>query len=452
MAVADNLRETIYAPATGGGAAALAVVRISGPAAGAAVAALAGALPAPRRATLRRLGDPSTGETLDAALVLWFPAPASYTGEDVGELHVHGGTAVLGGVLDALAAQPGLRLAEPGEFTRRAFENGKLDLTAAEGVGDLVAAKTAAQRRQALSQLEGGLDRLYEGWRSELVRVLAHLEADIDFPDEDLPDGVSDAARAAIDGMRAAMAAHLDDGHRGERVRDGMRIAIIGAPNAGKSSLLNRLAKRDAAIVSTVAGTTRDVVEARLDLAGYEVILADTAGLREAGDEIEREGVRRARNAATTADFRLAVVDATRWPEIDPAVRGLVDTNSMLVINKIDLAPGMQGGAAQAVSGKARCFAVSALTGDGVDALVEALTTAVRHRLEAGEAPALTRARHREALAACADALSRASQAGAVELAAEDVRLAVRALGRITGRVDVEDVLDVIFRDFCIGK
>ena len=450
--VTDVARSTIFAPASGAGACAVAVIRISGPDAAAAVTALAGDLPAPRAAVLRRLMAPTSGENLDSALVLWFPAPASYTGEDVAELQIHGGPAVLQGILAALRALPGLRFAEPGEFTRRAFENGKLDLTAAEGVADLVAARTAGQRRQALGQMAGGLGNLYETWRADLIRVLAHLEADIDFPDEDLPDGVSGEARSAIVCIQQAITDHIDDDRRGELVRDGFRIAIIGAPNAGKSSLLNRLAQRDAAIVSTIAGTTRDVVEVRLDLSGFEVILADTAGLRDSGDEIEREGVRRARLAADTADLRLAVIDAQEWPRVDPAVGELIDTNTLLLLNKMDLLAkdALTGSVSTAAGWPIR--AISALSGDGVGALVTELGVMVSSRLGAVETPALTRARHREALIDCRDALERALVAAEPELAAEDARLAVRSLGRITGRVDIDEVLDVVFRDFCIGK
>jgi tRNA modification GTPase len=452
-AVREDMPEatTIYAPATGPGAAAVAVIRLSGPAAGAAVTALAGALPEPRQATLRRLRDPGTGETLDTALVLWFPGPASYTGEDVAELHLHGGAAVQQGVFDALAGLPGLQLAEPGAFTRRAFENGKLDLTAAEGVADLVAAQTAGQRRQALTQLDGELARRYDDWRGQLVALLAHLEADIDFPDEDLPDGVAAAVRPQLAVLRDAIAAHIDD-RRGVAVREGFRIAILGAPNAGKSSLLNRLAGRDAAIVATRAGTTRDVVEVRMDLAGFAVLLADTAGLRDSDDDIEREGMRRAQNAAAGADMRLIVVDATATPPLDPAVAPLVDDTALIVANKIDLLSDGMAFPAVLSDHSAPVLAVSALRGSGLTALEDRIRETVTARLGGAEAPPLTRARHREALIECRDALDRALATGDSVLAAEDVRLAVRALGRITGRVDIDEVLDVIFRDFCIGK
>ncbi|MFC5358421.1 tRNA uridine-5-carboxymethylaminomethyl(34) synthesis GTPase MnmE [Azospirillum himalayense] len=440
---------TIFALATAPGRAGVAVVRVSGPASCAALAALIGKpLPEPRMATLVRLRDPKTCEALDDALVLRFTAPRSFTGEDVVELHLHGGRAVVSGVVEALSALPGLRVAEPGEFTRRAFENGKLDLTEAEAVADLVDAETSAQRRQALRQMEGALGKLYDGWRERLTRSLAHIEADIDFPDEDLPSGVSDAARPVLGALAAEIDAHLDDRGRGERLREGLHIAIVGAPNAGKSSLLNALARREAAIVSARAGTTRDVIEVHLDLGGYPVVLADTAGLREAAaDEVEEEGIRRALDRAARADVKVAVFDATALPTLDPATVALLDKDTVVVLNKTDVVD-----AAVATVGGWEAVAVSARTGAGLPELERRLTAFTADRLAGSGAPALTRARHRSALEECRDALRRALTAPLPELMAEDVRLASRALGRITGRVDVEDLLDVIFRDFCIGK
>ena len=440
--------DTIFALSSAPGRAGIAVFRLSGPAAGRALQRLAGrGLPPPRRAVRARLRHPDSGETLDDGLCLWFPGPASFTGEDVAELHVHGGRAGIDAVTGALAGLPGLRLAEPGEFTRRAFEHGKMDLTAAEGVADLVAAETAAQHRQALRQMAGELGALYDGWRARLVRLLAHGEAAIDFADEDVPATVTADAAAEANGLIAAIAAHLDDARRGERLRDGVRIAILGAPNVGKSSLLNRLARRDAAIVSPVAGTTRDVIEVALDLAGYPVAVADTAGLRAGGDEIEREGVRRARVRAAEADLRI-VMFAADAPAPDAASAALLagDADALPVVNKIDLAPGPA-----ALAGRAP-QRVSARTGAGFGALLAEIGRLVARRFDPAGAPALTRARHRAALEACLEALRRARTAPLPELAAEDYRLAARALGRITGRVDVEELLDVVFRDFCIGK
>ncbi|MCW5771401.1 MAG: tRNA uridine-5-carboxymethylaminomethyl(34) synthesis GTPase MnmE [Rhodospirillaceae bacterium] len=443
-------RSTIYALSSAAGRAAIAVVRVSGPAAGAALEALAGApLPQPRvakRVALRR----ADGEPLDDALALWFPAPRSETGEAVVEFHIHGGRAVIAGLLEALGTLPGLRPAEPGEFTKRAFINGKIDLTAAEGLGDLIDADTEAQKRQALRQLEGGLGTLYEGWRARLMRVLAHLEAEIDFADEDLPADVGAAARHELETLRGDIARHLDDARRGEVLRDGLSVAIVGAPNVGKSSLLNALLRREAAIVSSIAGTTRDIVEARLDLGGYPILLADTAGLREidaraGGDPIEAEGIKRALARAEQADLRLGVFDARTGP--DAALKAWLGPATIPIANKADLTPDPSGKV-----GSAGELRVSAATGYGLDALRDRLEAEAQARMNTGSAPVITRARHRAALRECVEHLDRARGGTASELVAEDTRLAARALGRITGRVDVEDLLDIIFRDFCIGK
>jgi tRNA modification GTPase len=436
--------ETIYALSSAGGRAGVAVVRVSGPQAGDAVERLSGARPGrARQAELRKLVDPSNGAPLDRALVLWFAAPASFTGEDVAEFHVHGGRAVVAGVLAALGACPGLRVAAAGEFTRRAFENGKLDLTEAEGLADLIDAETEAQRRQALRQMEGALGRLYESWRGRLIRLLAYAEAEIDFGDEDLPADLMARLGPEIKALSEDIGAHLDDGRRGERLRDGVEVAIIGPPNVGKSSLLNRLAGREAAIVSAEAGTTRDVLEVRLDLGGVPVTLADTAGLREAEGAIEKEGIRRALARAEAADLRLVMVAAT-GDGMDGDFR-LAREGDLRIVNKADLGGCFDG-----------ALAISALSGEGIDRLVRVLTDRLAELFAASENPLLTRARHREGLEACREGLARAlaglecDRQG--ELVAEDLRLAARALGRITGRVDVEDLLDVVFRDFCIGK
>ena len=441
--------DTIFALSSAPGRAGVALVRISGPAAFAAVSALTGkSAPAARRAVLRRLRDPQSGVELDQAIVVAFPAPHSFTGEDVVELHLHGGRAVLRAVVGALAAQSGLRPAEAGEFTRRAFENGRLDLTAAEGLADLVGADTEAQRIQALRQLGGELGTLYDGWRASLLRSLAHIEAHIDFPEEELPAGLVAQTQVELVRLQRELAAHLNDQRRGERLRDGVSVAILGAPNVGKSSLINKLAGREAAIVSAHAGTTRDVIEVHLDLAGYPVVVADTAGLRSASDEVESEGVRRALDRAERADIRILMFDATALPAVDAATVALANDAAMVVINKVDLvAPGR----GVTVGGKT-AFAVSARSGDGIEELVSALTAGVVEMVGIRAEPVLTRARHRHALEECRQALERAAAAEAVELLAEDLRLAVRAIGRITGRVDVEDLLDIVFREFCIGK
>lgn len=445
---------TIYALASGSGRAGVAVVRISGDQAGSALAALSGKpLPPPRLASLMRLRDPQSGETLDDALVLRFCAPASFTGEDVVELHLHGGIAVVEGVLGALSCLEGLRLAEAGEFTRRAFENAKLDLTQVEGLADLIEAETEAQRKQALRQAEGELGRLYDGWRDSLVRSLAHFEAELDFSDEELPEDIHAALLAGVRVLQGSIQRHLQDGRQGERLRGGVRLAIIGPPNAGKSSLMNALARREAAIVSDVAGTTRDIVEVHLNLAGYPLLVADTAGLRESGDVIEQEGVRRAKAWAEGADLKLAVFDGKALPSLDPETLALLDGDTMVAVNKADASASIP----TEIEGH-RVWALSVKTGAGLDALLAELSAKVARRCQVPtDGPAPTRARHREALMRTEAALARflardQADHGGAELEAEDLRLAARELGRITGRVDVEDLLDVIFRDFCIGK
>ena len=450
------MTDTIFALSSGAGRAGVAVFRRSGPRAGAALLVVTrrDRLPAPRRAVRISLWPPDGGAAIDHGLALWFPEPASFTGEDVAELHLHGGRAVIAAALAALGAVAGLRLAEPGEFTRRAFARGKLDLTAVEGMADLVAAETEAQRVQALRQMDGALARLYDGWRERLLRALAYLEAEIDFSDQDLDDEATAGVRSDVAALQQEIAGHLADRHRGERLREGLSIVILGPPNVGKSSVLNALTKRDVAIVSALAGTTRDSVETHLDLDGLPVTIADTAGLREAADVIESEGIRRALARAEGADLKLVVTAATDWPALAPETVALLDSDALLVVNKCDL---RRDAAAIPSRGDAisRCRAVhwvSATTGEGLADLVAALAAAAAERLQPGGAPALTRARHREALLACGDGLARFLDQPAAELAAEDLRLAARALGRITGRVDVEDLLDVIFRDFCIGK
>jgi tRNA modification GTPase len=455
--------DTIFAPATAAGRAAIAILRLSGPDTAQAVTALTGAragdLPPPRTARRCRLVDRETRMPLDDALILWFPGPASFTGEDVAELHLHGSRAVLAAVMAALG-RLGLRLAEPGEFTRRAFLNGKLDLTQAEAIADLAAAETEAQRRQALRQLDGELGGLYRSWAQRLTRTLAHLEAAIDFPDEDLPLEIEDRVVSEIRRLADEIGRHLADGRRGERLRDGIMVAIVGPPNAGKSSLLNRIARREAAITSPFPGTTRDIVEVAVDLAGYPVVLADTAGLRDSDDPVEQEGLRRARRRAEEAEIRLVVFDA-RDPAAVAAAAAWPGADTLRVANKIDLVAACGSGDHGAGSGSDRpvavtagpeeAFPVSALTGEGVDLLLQALGARIADAYR-GEAPILTRARHRQALEDAAAALDRALAADLPELRAEDLRLALRSLGLITGAVDVEDLLDVIFRDFCLGK
>lgn len=436
---------TIFALASAPGRAGIAVFRLSGSRAGPALSALAGrSLPEPRRATRVTVAG-AGGDKIDDGLALWFPAPASFTGEDVAELHLHGGRAVAMALTEELL-RLGLRPAEPGEFSRRAFLAGKLDLTRAEAIADLVAAETAVQRRQALRQADGALAALIGGWRERLVRARAHIEAEIDFADEELPAGLGVAARAALADLADAMAGALADGHRGERLRAGFQVVLVGAPNVGKSSLLNRIAGREAAIVTALAGTTRDAIEVHLDLGGYPVTLVDTAGLRESMDEAEAEGIRRTRVRAENADLRLVIGDATASPPVDAESAGLLDERAFAVINKCDLVAADEGAVAAGVPR----FRISARTGEGIEALLGAIEREVEENFAGGSV--LTQARHRAAVAEAEAALRRALVAPLPELVAEEVRVAGDALGRVTGQVDVEEVLDAIFGEFCIGK
>jgi tRNA modification GTPase len=542
----EPARDTIFALSSGRPPAAIAVVRISGPRAGEALKALAGKIPEPRKAALARLRDPQTQEPIDEALALWFPAPHSETGEDVAELQLHGGRAVIAATLAALDNIEGLRPAEAGEFTRRAFENGKLDLTAVEGLADLVMAETEGQRRQALRQMQGLLGKRAESWRARLIRALALVEARIDFSDEaDVPADLVTPALGLARELADEIAAALADGHRGERLREGLVVAIAGPPNAGKSTLLNRIARREAAIVSPYAGTTRDVIEVHLDLGGLPVTLLDTAGIRDTDDPVEMEGVRRARERAASADLVLWVLDASAEPASSPVTaetaRSAVARNPgaetsapgpglrarpgagartarsahpggvprkdsemagrpsppggdfypsqppiWLIRNKIDLIgeeqrneliihtprrnehKNLSNNALTNVvnnrlkqknkykSDKAEhIFILSATTGEGFDPLFSALALHAEAFLAGGEPALVTRQRHRLALEAALAALRRAlapNLASREDLLAEELRIASRALARLTGRVDVEDILDVIFRDFCIGK
>jgi tRNA modification GTPase len=439
--------DTIFALSSGAGKAGIAVIRTSGPRAGAALQALTGRpLPPERHAVLSALYN-AQGELIDRALVLWFPGPRSETGEDVAEFHVHGGRAVVAAMLDALGRQDGARLAEPGEFARRAFQNGKFDLTAVEGLADLVDAETAAQRRLALRQMDGALAELYGAWRSRLLRASALLEAHIDFSEDGVDDATIAESLTHLAQLAQDLRIHLRDGSRGEAIRDGVEVAILGAPNVGKSSLINALARRDAAIVTPVAGTTRDVIEVRLDLDGWPLLLSDTAGLRDSDDLVEIEGVRRARLRAERAWFKLVVFDATRLPSLDPVSRGLLDDRSLALFNKADLVDMTP----TEIDGK-RALSISALRNTGIDGIRSWLSAALAEHLGHLDAPVFTRARHRQALQDCLRAIETCSPDQAPEILAENCRRAAFALGRITGSIGVEELLDAIFKDFCIGK
>jgi tRNA modification GTPase len=440
--IGPNPGDTIVALASGIGPAAIAVVRVSGPATREVLEALCGGVPPPRHATLRDIGPPHWS-LLDRGLVLWFEGPASFTGEDMAELQVHGSRAVIGELIEAVLSIPGTRLAEPGEFAQRAFANGKLDLRQIEGLADLINAETRCQREQALLQAEGFVSARYESWRQSLLRAQALTEAELDFADEgDVGVGTAVEARRIVDGLLREIDEPLKG--KGERLRDGVRIVIAGAPNAGKSSLLNALARRDVAIVSEEAGTTRDVIEVHLDLGGVPVILTDTAGLREAAGKVEAEGVRRALARAEAAHVVLWLVDATAPVWEPPAA--LKAKSCVVAMNKIDLAP---------EAGEGRdALPVSARTGQGLERLIAALEEQAALATESGAgSPLMTRARHRVELEGARDALQRFGNPSlSPELKAEELRIAARHLGRLTGRIDVEEVLGAIFAEFCIGK
>lgn len=435
--------DTIFAPASGTGRSAIAVIRISGPAAGAGLLALAGEMPAARRAVVRPLHDPYTGELLDRSLLLWLPGPTSFTGEDVVELHIHGGIAVRAAILRTLGDIEGFRAAEPGEFTRRAFLNERMDLSAVEGLSDLIDAETEAQRRQALRQLDGALSTIVAGWREQLIDTLAWYEAALDFSDEDdVPEEAAGAAAGRLHAIRREVDAELARGQKGERLRDGFVVVIAGPPNAGKSTLLNALARREVAIVSPHAGTTRDAIEVRCDLGGLPVVFVDTAGLRHTTDPVEQVGIARARQRLEDADLVLWLAEPGQgFADSDH----LGSAHRVLVATKAD----------HAKAAPRAELIISAATGFGMDSLL----TLVQQRasdvmVDSGDA-VLTRERHRRAFEDLAAALRRgeaAAAAGRDELAAEDVRLALRALGRVTGSVGVEDILDRVFSAFCIGK
>jgi tRNA modification GTPase len=448
--------QTIFALSSGRPPSAIAIVRVSGPQAGPVVTTLAGKLPAPRQASRRLLRD-AAGQPIDDAVVLWFPAPGSATGEDVAEFHVHGGRAVLAALLAEISLIPNTRAAEPGEFTRRSFENGKLDLTEAEGLDDLIHADTDRQRRQALRQLQGLLGDRARDWRERIIEASALIEAGIDFSDEgDVPAELRAPAVKAIKSLYdEIMEVLVAQGHS-ERLREGMVVAIAGEPNVGKSTLMNQLARREVAIVSPHAGTTRDVIEVQLDLDGYPVTVIDTAGIRETDDPVEQEGVRRARARAEDADIVLWLIDDDQQlgkPKAIPTRKrppGEIDFRGgsvWTIRNKIDLAE-------VGPDGKLNQFGISASRGDGIPELVESLVKSAATFFGTTEGAVVTRARQRDLLVQAAGSLRRSLDLveDGEELAAEELRAAAYALGRLLGRVDVEDVLGAIFQKFCIGK
>uniref|UniRef100_A0A8C5HRQ8 TrmE-type G domain-containing protein n=1 Tax=Gouania willdenowi TaxID=441366 RepID=A0A8C5HRQ8_GOUWI len=466
--------DTIFALSSGHGRCGVAVVRVSGPASPTALSCMAGfrrgLMPPPRTAVLRSITDPHSNEVLDRGLVLWFPGPHSFSGEDSVEFHIHGGPAVITSVLQALGSVPGVRPAEAGEFTRRAFQAGKLDLTEVEGLGDLIHAETEAQRRQALRQMSGDLGRLYQAWSHRMKRCLAHVEAFIDFSEDELiDDGILTEVDRTVAQLQAEMEQHLKDERRGERLRTGVQVVIAGATNAGKSSLLNTLCQRPAAIVSPIPGTTRDVVDTALDIGGFPVLLSDTAGLRDSSDLVEREGIRRAVERLEQADLTLMVVDCSHIPaDVQPAASFLREhlhklmpsDQCLLVLNKTDLIADSQreklAVGLQSVPGLPPFCLISCQTHQGLTDFLTALHSRVKTLCgnPLSGSPTLTQARHRTHLQRSVAALAQYQRYRDADLAlaAEGVRLALTCLGRITGRVGAEEILDIIFKDFCIGK
>ncbi len=425
----------------------IAVVRISGPQAAECISLMCDKSVEPGRATLRKIFHPTNRQLLDEGLVLWFPGPGSFTGQDVVEFHIHGGRATVAAVIGGLSVLGGFRQAEAGEFTRRAFYNGRLDLVEIEGLGDLIHAQTEAQRRQALNQSDGVASAVFDRWRKELTGILGYLEASIDFvEEEDVNENALAGLRKKLIHLRNDMEKHLSDGVRGEIVRDGVRVVLAGEPNVGKSSIINYLARRDVAIVSEIPGTTRDVLEVHLDLDGIAVIVSDTAGLRGgAVDEIEQQGIEKTRLLGQRADLVVWVTTAG-GKKTDLLLES--DADKLLVINKIDLTSDRPS---REVSSEVR---VSAKTGEGMDQLMALISNKVSE-LFGGKEPALiTRERQKSALTMCVQSIDGAlcEQPESLELTAEQLRMAANHLGRLVGRIDVEDLLDVIFRDFCVGK
>ncbi len=439
------MTETIFAVATGRGKAGLSVIRVSGPDAAKALDFLHVGSLRPRRASLRRLKMPD-GRIIDEALCLWFPGPDSFTGEDTVEFQCHGALSVVALMMETLGLIPGFRLARPGEFSRRALDNGRMDLTEAEGLADLIDSETEQQRQQAIRQLTGGLSCEIDHWRTDLIGVLALFEANLDFSDEgDVDTGVLVQAESRLSRIRDQMGKVLATGTRGERLREGITIVLAGAPNAGKSTLLNVLAQRDIAIVSSIPGTTRDIVEVRLDLGGYPVTLLDTAGLRESSDAIEQEGVRRMLARAAVADI---VVWLRSGDEADSAIPDEIRSIPGLLMPVVTQIDRYKAGWED--------LAISALTGEGMDELVRTLTELVHNLMgQGGEGAVLTRARHREAVAEALESVDRALavlHSAGTELVVEEVRIAMRAIARVTGHVGIDDILDQLFSQFCIGK
>ena len=442
---------TIYALSSGPGIAGIAVVRVSGKDTSKVIKLITGKdLPAPRVATLRKMNNINTNELIDEGLIIWFPGPQSYTGEDLVEFHVHGSRAVVTALHASISEIENCRLAEPGEFTKRAFQNGKINLIKAESIADLISSETEIQRKQALAIMNGKSSDKFDSWREKLLKILSHIEAKIDFPDEDLPEDIIFEIKKTSEQVSNEIKKILEDEKVGERIREGFKIAIVGPSNAGKSSLLNYLSKRDVAIVSEIAGTTRDVIETHLNLDGYPVVLSDTAGIRDSKDEIEKRGIKLALKRAEEADLRLLVVEPKNL-DFTGFLKDLFDENSILVINKSDL---LQKNLDEQIK-KLEHVLISIIKNSNLDILIDKIKNKLKNKFISNEDILITRERHRQHLKQCVDHLknfSKKNKNDDFDKAAEDLRLATRHLGMIVGKVDVEEILGSIFNDFCIGK
>ena len=442
---------TIYALSSGPGIAGIAVVRVSGKDTSKVIKLITGKdLPAPRVATLLKMNNINTNELIDEGLIIWFPGPQSYTGEDLVEFHVHGSRAVVTALHASISEIENCRLAEPGEFTKRAFQNEKINLIKAESIADLVSAETEIQRKQALAIMNGKSSDKFDSWREKLLKILSHIEAKIDFPDEDLPENIIFEIKKTSEQVSNEIKKILEDEKVGERIREGFKIAIVGPSNAGKSSLLNYLSKRDVAIVSEMAGTTRDVIETHLNLDGYPVVLSDTAGIRDSKDEIEKRGIKLALKRAEEADLRLLVVEPKNL-DFTGFLKDLFDENSILVINKSDL---LQKNLDEQIK-KLEHVLISIIKNSNLDILIDKIKNKLKNKFISNEDILITRERHRQHLKQCVDHLknfSKKNKNDDFDKAAEDLRLATRHLGMIVGKVDVEEILGSIFNDFCIGK
>jgi len=442
---------TIYALSSGPGVSGIAVIRISGPETSKAIELLTGRnVPKPRIATLRKINKINTSELIDEGIILWFPEPESYTGEDMAEIQVHGSKAVIDALHSSISNIENCRLAEPGEFTKLAFQNGKINLLKAESIADLISSETEIQRQQAIKIMNGKSSDKFNFLREKLLKILSHVEAKIDFPDEDLPNDILKEIKKSSDEVLISIKKILNDQKVGERIREGFKIAILGPTNAGKSSLLNHLSNRDVAIVSEIAGTTRDVIETHLNIDGYPVILSDTAGIRESKNEIERKGIKLSLNRAEEADLKLVVVDAKNLDFTD-TLKGLLDQNAILVINKSDL---LDGDIDLEIK-KLNHVLISIKENSNIDELILKIKNNLKNKFITSDDILITRERHRQHLEQCLDHLKNFNKKNDVEdfdKAAEDLRLATRHLGMIVGKVDVEEILGSIFNDFCIGK